>query len=143
MLGSRRGALIALICFFLSGASGLVFEVVWTRELTLVFGSTTLAISTVLSVFMGGLALGSFLAGRFADRARSPVVLYALAEAGVGLYALAVPLVLAFYPRLNPLFVSLAGRSALVLALLRFVATAAVLLVPTTLMGATLPLLSR
>ena len=134
---------LVFACFLLSGASGLVFEMVWTRELTLVFGSTTLAISTVLSVFMGGLALGSFLAGRFADRARSPVVLYALAEAGVGLYALAVPLVLAFYPRLNPLFVALAGRSALVLALLRFVATAVVLLIPTTLMGATLPLLSR
>src|SRR5262245_53561853 len=84
--------LVILICFFLSGASGLVLEVVWTRELTLVFGSTTLAISTVLSVFMGGLALGSWLMGRLADRVADRLRAYALAEAGVGLYALAVPL---------------------------------------------------
>src|SRR5437762_14152633 len=95
--------LLALLCFFLSGASGLVFEVVWTRELTLVFGSTTLAIATVLSVFMGGLALGSWLFGRFADRLRSPLRAYALAEAAIGLYALLVPLLLVLFPRLSPL----------------------------------------
>ena len=50
---------LVLACFFLSGASGLIFEMVWTRGLTLVFGSTTLAISTVLTAFMGGLGLGS------------------------------------------------------------------------------------
>src|SRR3954454_13180742 len=88
-------------CFFLSGASGLVFEMVWTRMLTLVFGSTTLAVSTVLTAFMGGLGLGSFLAGRFADRLREPVRLYAAAEATIGLYALVVPAVVAYYPHLN------------------------------------------
>src|SRR5438477_11215050 len=93
--------LLALLCFFLSGASGLVFEVVWTRELGLVFGSTTLAISTVLSVYMGGLALGSVIAGRFADRVRDPLRAYAIAEAGVGLYGLAIPLLLLHYPALN------------------------------------------
>src|SRR5436190_5297768 len=92
---------LALLCFFLSGVSGLVFEVVWTRELGLVFGSTTLAISTVLSVFMGGLALGSVIAGRFADRLRRPLLVYALVEAGVGLYGLAIPWALARYPSVN------------------------------------------
>ena len=61
---------LATFCFFLSGASGLVFETVWTRQLGLIFGSTTLAIATVLSVFMGGLAVGSAIAGRYADRLR-------------------------------------------------------------------------
>ena len=51
---------LAIICFFFSGASGLIFEVIWTRMFSLVFGATTLAISTVLTAFMGGLALGSF-----------------------------------------------------------------------------------
>ncbi len=134
---------LVLCCFFLSGASGLVFEAVWTRELTLVFGSTTLAISTVLSVFMGGLALGSWLAGRFADRIADRLRAYALAEAGVGLYALAVPLVLAGYPALNAAMYRALGSSAVGLSLVRFVAAALLLLVPTTLMGATLPLLSR
>ncbi|MCU1283473.1 MAG: hypothetical protein JWM53_7019 [bacterium] len=134
---------LVLACFFLSGASGLVFEAVWTRELTLVFGSTALAMSTVLSVFMGGLALGSWLAGRWADRIADRLRAYALAEAGVGLYALVVPLVLAGYPALNAAMYRLLGSSAVGLSLARFVAAALLLLLPTTLMGATLPLLSR
>lgn len=136
-------ASLVLLCFFLSGASGLVFEAVWTRELTLVFGSTALAMSTVLSVFMGGLALGSWLAGRLADRIGDRLRAYALAEAGVGLYALAVPLVLAGYPALNAAMYRLLGASAVGLSLARFCAAALLLLVPTTLMGATLPILSR
>jgi spermidine synthase len=134
---------LVLACFFLSGASGLVFEAVWTRELTLVFGSTALAMSTVLSVFMGGLALGSWLAGRWADRIADRLRAYALAEAGVGIYALAVPLVLAGYPALNAAMYRVLGSSAVGLSLARFVAAALLLLIPTTLMGATLPLLSR
>src|SRR5215475_12475662 len=134
---------LVLACFFLSGASGLVFEAVWTRELTLVFGSTALAMSTVLSVFMGGLALGSWLAGRFADRIADRLRAYALAEAGVGLYALVVPLVLTGYPALNAAMYRVLGASPVGLSLARFVAAALLLLVPTTLMGATLPLLSR
>jgi spermidine synthase len=136
-------AALVLACFFLSGASGLVFEEVWTRELTLVFGSTTLAVSTVLSVFMGGLALGSRLGGRIADRLRDRLRAYALAEAGVGLYALAVPVVLAWYPSLNAALYRAFGGHELALTLGRFVAAAVLLLVPTTLMGATLPILSR
>ncbi len=144
--------LLVFLCFFFSGASGLLFEVLWTRELGLVFGSTTLAISTVLSVFMGGLALGSFLGGKLCDRrggsqpplfARRPLLTYALVEAGVGLFALAVPALLAYYPQLNAaLWRSVGDRYAL-LSLLRFAATAALLLLPTTLMGATLPLLAE
>ena len=92
---------VILACFFLSGASGLILEMLWTRMLTLVFGSTTLAVSTVLTAFMGGLGLGSYLAGRIADRLRNPVRTYALTEAAIGVYALLVPLAMAFYPALN------------------------------------------
>jgi spermidine synthase len=152
---------LALGLFFLSGASGLVFEMVWTRGLTLVFGSTTLAISTVLTAFMGGLGLGSALAGKTSDRIRDPLRAYALAELGVGLYALALPLVLARYPALNSwlwasfgdaghgpgttsvLASSAPGWNYAVLSTLRFLASAGLLLLPTTLMGATLPLLGR
>jgi spermidine synthase len=134
---------VVLACFFLSGASGLILELIWTRMLTLVFGSTTLAVSTVLTAFMGGLGLGSYLAGRLADRLRDPVRAYALAEAAIGVYALAVPWVISFYPSLNQtLWASLGDRYPL-LSLLRFLASAGLLLLPTTLMGATLPILSR
>ncbi|MFO0574317.1 MAG: fused MFS/spermidine synthase [Polyangia bacterium] len=138
--------LIVFLCFFLSGGSGLLFEVLWTRELGLVFGSTTLAMSTVLSVFMGGLALGSYLGGHLARRftsPRGPLRAYALVEAGVGAYALVVPLILSRYPALNAVLWRTVGDHYGVLSLLRFLATALLLLLPTTLMGATLPLLSQ
>jgi spermidine synthase len=134
---------VVLACFFLSGASGLILELLWTRMLTLVFGSTTLAVSTVLTAFMGGLGLGSYLAGRLADRLRDPVRAYALAEAAIGVYALLVPWVIGFYPALNQWLWSSFGDRYALLSVLRFVASAGLLLLPTTLMGATLPILSR
>jgi spermidine synthase len=134
---------VILACFFLSGASGLILEMLWTRMLTLVFGSTTLAVSTVLTAFMGGLGLGSWLAGRFADRLKTPVRAYAIAEASIGVYALLVPLVVGLYPDLNRWLWSTFGDRYALLSVLRFVASAALLLLPTTLMGATLPILAR
>ena len=134
---------VILGCFFLSGASGLVLEMLWTRMLTLVFGSTTLAVSTVLTAFMGGLGLGSYLAGRVADRLKNPARTYALVEASIGVYALLVPLVISLYPGLNRwLWITFGDHYAL-LSTLRFLASAALLIVPTTLMGATLPILAR
>src|SRR4051794_20329329 len=132
-------AAVVLACFFLSGASGLILELIWTRMLTLVFGSTTLAVSTVLTAFMGGLGLGSLLAGRLADRLRDPVRAYALAEAAIGAYALVVPWVVVSYPALNRTLWAGLGDHYPLLSLLRFVASAGLLILPTTLMGATLP----
>jgi spermidine synthase len=134
---------VILACFFLSGASGLILEMLWTRMLTLVFGSTTLAVSTVLTAFMGGLGLGSYLAGKLADRLKTPVRAYAAVEASIGLYALLVPVIVSFYPALNRGLWSAFGDRYALLSVLRFLASAALLLVPTTLMGATLPILAR
>ena len=99
---------VVLACFFLSGASGLVLESSGPAMLTLVFGSTTLAVSTVLTAFMGGLGLGSYLAGRFADRLKNPVRAYALAEAAIGVYALLVPCVICL-SRAQPLALACFG----------------------------------
>src|SRR5215510_314548 len=89
----RRAALLAV--FTLSGASGLVYEVLWSRRLTHVFGSTTLAVSTVLAAFMGGLAAGSYLVGAWADRRpRRALAAYGMLELGIGAFGLAVPLLL-------------------------------------------------
>ncbi len=68
-----------------------MLEMLWTRMLTLVFGSTTLAVSTVLTAFMGGLGLGSYLAGNFADRLKSPCAPTPSSRRRIGLYALLVP----------------------------------------------------
>src|SRR5499427_6793053 len=88
--------------FFLSGISGLLYEVAWTRMLHLLFGDTVLAVSTVLASFMAGLALGSFWAGCRVDRLPRVLPLYAALEAGIGLSALALPLVL---DALTPVYV--------------------------------------
>ena len=135
------GPLVALL-FFVSGASGLIYEVLWTRQLGLIFGVSTYAIATVLATFMGGLALGSYLGGQWVDRARSPLRIYAILEAGVGLYALALPMLFA---GLRPLYISLYGLdvSYAVFSFGRAVLAGLVLLVPTTLMGATFPVLVR
>jgi spermidine synthase len=73
------------VCFILSGATGLIYEILWARMLGLVFGATTLAVSTVLAAFMGGLALGSALAGRLAPRLKKPVSAYGWMEIGIAI----------------------------------------------------------
>src|SRR5262245_58877513 len=74
--------------FLLSGAAGLMHEVVWTRLLGHLFGVSSFAVSTVLAAFMGGLALGSFLIGARSGRLADPRRVYALLEIGIGAYAL-------------------------------------------------------
>jgi spermidine synthase len=128
--------------FFLSGISGLMYEVVWVRMLTRILGSTVYATSTVLAAYMAGLVLGSFLMGRVIDRARRPVVWYALLELGIGLSALVS---LSLPDRLVPIYRAIydsAGDSRQWLQFGQIVVALLVLLVPTALMGATLPALS-
>src|SRR4030095_7047969 len=84
---TRGSVRLVSACFILSGATGLIYEVLWVRLLGLVFGGTTLAVSTVLAAFMGGLALGSALAGRGAARLKRPLRFYGLAEIGIAIYA--------------------------------------------------------
>jgi len=100
---TRKLAVYSLVFFFLSGMCGLIYQVLWTRVLNLLFGHTTFAIGTVIAAFMGGLALGSLYFGRWADGAGplkrfllkqggSPVFLaYGLMEASVGIYCLLTP----------------------------------------------------
>src|SRR6266705_46028 len=129
--------------FFLSGISGLLYEVAWTRMLHLLFGDTVLAVSTVLASFMAGLALGSFWSGRYVDRRPRVLALYAGLEAGIGLSAVLLPGVL---QALTPVYVWLhryLDGSFWLLSGVRFLLAFCLLCVPTALMGATLPVLSR
>ncbi len=134
---------IAAACFLVSGAAALLYEVVWMRHLGVVFGHTVHAVTTVLACYMAGLALGSLLAGRWADRLRRPLRAYAAIEATIGLFCLATPLLFrgtdALYARLHAAL----DPGALGAGLVHFALAAVVLLPPTTLMGATLPVLSR
>src|SRR5262245_58233333 len=130
-----------LVCFFLSGTAGLIYQVAWGKALGLIFGHTAYAVAIVLAVFMAGLALGSAWFGRWTEAHRRPISLYAhieflVAAAGalslVGLAGVRW-LYLAAYPVIS-------GWQSLLLAL-RFFGAAFVLLVPTFLMGGTLPIL--
>ena len=90
-----RSLPLLLLCFFLSGLAALGYETAWTREFAFVFGTSELAVATVLAAYMAGLALGAALAARFAARIARPVLAYGLLELGIALTALAVPLALA------------------------------------------------
>ena len=129
-------------CFILSGATGLIYEVLWARMLGLVFGATTLAVSTVLAAFMGGLALGSALAGKLAPRIQKPLSTYGLMEIGIAVYALLVPLLFRWVDHVYVLIWQQLHPGYFAFSLWRFFLSGLVLLVPTTLMGATLPVLA-
>jgi spermidine synthase len=138
----RRPTLVLLI-FILSGAAGLMYEVVWSRQLVLVFGNTTQAVSTILTGFFGGMAVGSFVGGRLADRVRRPLRLYGLIEVVLVVVVLLTPLTFRFLHELyRGVFPSIESQPV-VLALIRFALAILALAPATVLMGATLPTLTR
>lgn len=130
-------------CFLLSGASALIYQVVWERMLTLVFGLSTLSVAAVLSAFLGGMALGARLLGPLADRTARPLRLYALVEAGIALAGLAtlglIPLVMhvfaGLYTAIEPGYV---GSNLIRFTLALLAVGAASLLI-----GATVPIMAR
>ncbi len=141
-LGASRAVVFGLFLF--SGVSGLVYEIVWSRMFALVLGTTVYAVATVLAVFMGGLALGSWLFGKLADRpGANGVRIYGWLELIIGLFAIVLPSLMklsdviyrAMWPAASDSFVQLLG--------LRIALAVMILIVPATMMGGTLPVLSR
>ena len=134
---------IIYLMFFLSGAAALIYQVVWVRSLTLIFGGSHLAVTAVLSIFMAGLAIGGYVIGKYVDTVRKPLRLYGLLEVGIALFAAIFIGLMDLYPTL---YIPLAqGRddSPLYLSSIRILFSIFALIVPTTLMGGTLPVLSR
>ena len=137
---------LILICFFISGLTGLIYEILWTRMIVKIIGSAPFAVSIVLTVFMGGLGLGSYLASRTIDRIKNPLTLvrlYGILELAIGAYGIILPLLLTLFRPLyaiiyNHLFGYFLGYN-----LLTFAGCILLLIIPVTCMGATLPVLSR
>jgi len=129
--------------FVLSGAAGLVYEIVWSRQLVLVFGNTTQAVSAILTGFFGGMAVGAAVGGRVADRVRSPLRLYGLLEIVLVGVVLVTPitfrLIHEVYRGIFPGLESVPQA----LAVVRLVLAVAALAPATILMGATFPSLTR
>ena len=146
--GIERLLLLALAaCFFLSGFAALLYQAAWLKKLGVVFGTSHIAVATVLAAYMAGLALGAALAARFAPAVRRPVLMYGVLEGFIGITALLVPVLLGvaqlvfialFGGQPEPVSDTGAGQTLYYLA-----GTFLILALPTAAMGATLPLLAK
>ncbi len=144
MRGVNRRSNVFLLLFFLSGASGLIYEVAWTRQFTPIIGNTVFSVSAILTVFMAGLALGSRIFGRLIDlRPLQLIKTYALLEAGIGIYNLLLPLLLRLADPVFGFLYASAYDSFALLSLGRLLVSLSLLIVPATMMGGTLPILIR
>jgi spermidine synthase len=131
------------VLFFLSGAAALVYQVVWVRSLTLVFGGSHLAVTAVLSIFMGGLAIGGYAVGRRVDRIKEPLRFYGQLELGIALSALLFAGLMRVYPAVYSALAQGRDDATIYLTILRAGFSVVALIVPTVLMGGTLPVLTR
>jgi len=125
---------ILLILFALSGMTALIYEVVWSRPLQLIFGSTIYAVSTILTTFFIGFALGSYAFRNIADKTNNPIRLFAIIELGIGLYGIMI----LWLFKILPVISSTAGEQFIQFALIFLV-----LIIPTTLFGATWPIVNK
>lgn len=143
---TRRLYLLILICFFLSGCCGLIYEILWTRMVTRIIGSAPFSVSIVLTIFMGGLGVGSYLAGRFIDRVREPlalVKLYGLLELAIGAFAMVIPGLIVLLAPLQSLLYNGLYQSFIIYNALTLLICIAIFTFPVICMGATLPILCR
>ncbi len=132
------------IFFLLSGATSLTYQVVWMRRLSLFFGSDIYAAAIILSVFMGGLSLGSWIISRVGDRIRRPLCVYGACELGIAVSAFLLPfLVDGFKENYRNIYRVCIEACPWIYHAFRIAVSIGALLVPTCLMGATLPLLIR
>jgi spermidine synthase len=143
---SGKIATLVLVCFFLSGLTGLIYEILWTRMIVKVIGTAPFAISIVLTVFMAGLGLGSYIASRTIDRVKDHLKLvriYGVLELIVGGYCLVLPVLLKGFLPIYSVVYNHLFKHFMLYNLLTFVGCSVLLIIPVTCMGATLPVLCR
>ena len=139
-------SLLVIFCFFFSGIAGLIYQILWLRMIDKVVGSAPFAVATVLSVFMGGLALGSWLAGKRIDRIssrRNLLFLYGTVEMAIGIYGVMLPILISLVKPVYILAYNYLFLHFWLYRLFTFFGCSLLLLIPTTLMGVTLPVLCR
>ena len=134
---------VVLVLLTLSGMTALVYQVVWRRMLSVTLGGSIYATSAVLAAFMGGLCLGSIVVGRWADRWENPLRAYGVFEILIAAFALAVPALCRGLVSLERSLYPSLGESSALMTGVKFVASFVLLLLPTFLMGGTLPLLTK
>ena len=139
--GQHRFIIFLIFCF--SGFSALVYEVLWTKYLSLTFGTTMAAVSIVAATFMAGLAIGSYLLGKYADQDSNLLRIYAFLEIGIALFALSFPPALKVVNHIHIYFERLFGHLPLLDHFLHLSLSSALLIPPTVFMGGTFPLMCR
>ena len=139
-------SILVLTCFFFSGLTGLIYEILWTRMLVTIIGGAPFAVSIILTVFMGGLGLGSYLASRVIDRVDEParlVKIYGILELMIGGYGLAIPVLFRLFRPVYAVVYNQLFSHFMLYNFLTFVGCAILLCLPVICMGATLPILCR
>jgi spermidine synthase len=134
---------LALFLFFFSGFSALVYEIIWSRLLILVFGSTVEAVSAVITAYMFGLALGSYFAGKHSDFIRKHLAAYGISEILISIFSLALYYAIVSFPSLSKPFHWMHLRHDTLFTVLTYIFNFVLVALPTSLMGATLPLISK
>ncbi|NKB37960.1 MAG: MFS transporter [Gammaproteobacteria bacterium] len=145
--GVDRVFLAVIACFVLSGFAALIYQTAWLRQFSIAFGTSELAVVTVLAAYMAGLALGAIVAARYLNQVKRPVLVYGLLEAGIAISALAVPWLLM---GASALYTVILGDQAVPpdadsvgQSIFYLISGFLILAIPTGFMGATLPLLIR
>ena len=132
-----------LIIFAFSGLAALIYEITWIRPLSLVFGTTIYAVSTIVASFIFGLAIGSWLAGRYSDRIQHPLRYFAFIQFGIGVYGLALLPIFSTLPGVYLEFYNLTFPNQPLFFFIQFIMSFGLISIPATLMGTTLPLLMK
>ncbi len=134
---------IAVFAFAFSGMAALIYEVVWTRELSLVFGSTVYAVSMMLTAFMSGLSLGAFLGGKWADKSKNLIALFGKLELGIAIFGLLTIPLIQVLPTFYFLVFNTLKPSFYLFFFFQLLLSFIIMLVPTTFMGATFPIVAK
>lgn len=132
-----------LILFGISGMAALVYEVTWIRPLSLVFGNTTYAVSTIIASFIFGLGMGSWIAGKYTDRIKNPFKYFGFTQIGIGVYGILLLGVFGILPGMYLDIYHATWPHQEFFTFVQIIISMGLLLVPTALMGATLPLLLK
>ena len=142
-----RFFLIVCLCFLLSGFAALLYETVWLRQFAIILGTSEQALAVILGAYMGGLSFGAWVASRTTESIRRPLLTYGILEAGIAICALAMPLGLSLVHALQVRFFGAASEppaaGSLPMVAFGLVSAFALILPPTAMMGATLPLLAK
>jgi len=143
---SRKNKLHKVLLYtvlFLSGVSALIYQVVWIRKFGLVFGVHVFSMSAVLTAFMAGLAFGSLIFGRLVDRKKNPLTIFYCLEIGIGIFAMLFPILFKGLTNIYSIISHSIWLSQYQVQLVRFLLAFVFLLIPTTMMGGTLPVIIK